>query len=209
MPRHPDPELEERVLKAADALWRRGGEKALTMRAVARAAGTNTPAVYRRFKDRQDLVRGILLRVAARVREYFERATKLEDMADGYVQFALDHPNEFQLFYTEARLLTLPRKRGAPVAPIRESRPNFAFAERMAAKEMGGSPEEYAEFTLALWSIVHGAATLLLNGGVPPGHEQALRDACRAGIRALIEQTKLSRENYGRGAISGDVARRQ
>ena len=44
MPRHPDPDLEERILKAAHALWRRGGDKALTMRVVARAAGTNTPA---------------------------------------------------------------------------------------------------------------------------------------------------------------------
>ena len=50
MPRHPDPDLEERVLRAADGLWKRGGEHALTMRAVARAAGTNTPAVYRRWR---------------------------------------------------------------------------------------------------------------------------------------------------------------
>ncbi|PYP82066.1 MAG: TetR/AcrR family transcriptional regulator, partial [Blastocatellia bacterium AA13] len=55
MPRQPDPELEGRILHAADVLWRRGGEQALTMRAVAQAAGTNTPAVYRRFKNREDL----------------------------------------------------------------------------------------------------------------------------------------------------------
>src|SRR2546429_426225 len=44
MPRHPDPDLEERILKAAHTLWKRGGERALTMRAVALAAHTNTPA---------------------------------------------------------------------------------------------------------------------------------------------------------------------
>ena len=50
MPRPPDPDLEERILKAARKLWKKGGENALTMRAVAKAAGTkNTPAVYRRF----------------------------------------------------------------------------------------------------------------------------------------------------------------
>ena len=38
MPRQPDPELEGRILHAADVLWRRGGEQALTMRAVAKAA---------------------------------------------------------------------------------------------------------------------------------------------------------------------------
>ena len=50
MPRHPDPDLEDRILSAAQRLWTRGGEKSLTMRAVARAARTNTPAVYRRFE---------------------------------------------------------------------------------------------------------------------------------------------------------------
>ena len=41
MPRQPDPNLENRLLNAAQVLWKRGGEKSLTMRAVARAAGTN------------------------------------------------------------------------------------------------------------------------------------------------------------------------
>ena len=82
MPRHPDPDLEERVLRAADGLWKRGGEHALTMRAVARAAGTNTPAVYRRFKNREDLIRGLLLRIAGRIRQQFEEGETIEQMAD-------------------------------------------------------------------------------------------------------------------------------
>ena len=81
MPRHPDPDLEDRILQAADVLWRRGGEQALTMRAVAQAAGTNTPAVYRRFKGRQDLVRGLLLRIAGRIRERFQQGQTMEEMA--------------------------------------------------------------------------------------------------------------------------------
>ncbi len=198
MPRHPDPDLEGRILKAADALWKRGGTKALTMRAVARAAGTNTPAVYRRFKDRQDLVRGILLRVGNRIREYFQQQQTLEQMAEAYVQFALDNPNDYQLFYSEAGLLNAPRKRGAALAPIRDSRPNFGYVEQVAAEELGGTPDEQTEFALALWSIVHGAAMLLLTNGVPRGHEEALRNACRTGVRALIEQTKLSRQKRRR-----------
>src|SRR5689334_3951192 len=87
MPRHPDPDLEERILHAADVLWRRGGEKSLTMRAVARAAKTNTPAVYRRFKDRKALVRGLLLRIALRIRAHFAAGKTLEDMAEAYVEY--------------------------------------------------------------------------------------------------------------------------
>src|SRR5579864_9901 len=128
MPRHPDPDLENRILNAAQALWKRGGEKSLTMRAVARAAGTNTPAVYRRFKDRRDLVRGLLMRSVARIREHFEAGETLEDMAEAYLDEALRRPHEYELFYTYGRELSLPRGSGR-LRPIRESRPNFAFVE--------------------------------------------------------------------------------
>src|SRR5436309_2943122 len=51
MARHSDPELEDRILQAARKLWHDGGEEALSMRAVAKAAGTNTPAVYMRWLE--------------------------------------------------------------------------------------------------------------------------------------------------------------
>lgn len=85
MPRHPDPDLEERILHAADVLWRRGAEKSLTMRAVARAARTSTPAVYRRFKGRRDLVKALLLRIAHRMRKDFEECETIQDMMERYV----------------------------------------------------------------------------------------------------------------------------
>ena len=194
MPRHPDPDLEERILKAADGLWRRGGARALTMRAVARAADTNTPAVYRRFKNREDLIKGILLRIGDRLRERFQQGKTLEEMADGYLQFAIENPNEYELFHTEAHLMNPQKKRGA-LAPIRESRPNFGFVEQVAARELGGTPEEYTELALSLWSIAHGTAMLLLKGVIPEGHADTLRNAFRMAVKAVIEQAKSSQQN--------------
>jgi len=189
MPRHPDPELEGRILQAADVLWRRGGEEALTMRAVAKAAGTNTPAVYRRFKNRQDLIRALLLRIAERIRRYFEQGETLEGMAEAYLEFALKMPNEYQLFYSHAGLLN-PKKIRRPPQPIRDSRPNFAYVELTAAKELGGSPEDYTRLALELWSLLHGAATLLLSKSLPEGHEEELREACRVAVKTLIASEK-------------------
>src|ERR1700683_3039282 len=111
MPRHADPELEERILEAAHILWHRGGDKALTLRAVARAARTNTPAMYRRFKNRQELVRGLLLRIDKRTREDFEASRTIEGIAEKYVESAVRQPNEYQLFYTYARELSPPKGR--------------------------------------------------------------------------------------------------
>jgi AcrR family transcriptional regulator len=186
MPRHPDPDLEERVLKAADGLWKRGGERALTMRAVARAAGTNTPAVYRRFKNREDLIRGLLMRIVGRIRQQFEQSQTLEQMAEAYVEFALKMPNEYELFYRHGSLMSPRKGRGAP-RPIRESRPNFALTEQLLAKNFGGLAEHHTQTTLALWALLHGTSSLLLTQSIPEGHEEALREACRAGVKAVLK----------------------
>src|ERR1022692_3070050 len=69
VPRRPDPDLEGKILDAAQELWKKGGEKGLTMRAVAKAAGTNTPAVYRRFRNREDILRALLRRIQQDVSE--------------------------------------------------------------------------------------------------------------------------------------------
>jgi AcrR family transcriptional regulator len=186
MPRQPDPDLEERILKAAQVLWRRGGEKALTLRAVARAAGTNTPAVYRRFKDRRDLVRGLLLRIVSRIRRTFDANETIEEIAESYVNLALEDPHEYELFYTHGHELSPPKGPGRP-RPIRESRPNFAFVETQLAKRLGGTAEDHTRLALALWALMHGNTMLLLSKSIPEGHEEELRSACRAAVKALLD----------------------
>lgn len=189
MPRQPDPDLEERVLKAADALWKRGGEQALTMRAVARAAGTNTPAVYRRFKNREDLIRGLLLRIAARLRRYFDQRSTIEDMAEAYVDYAVQLANEYRLFYEYGRLMAPRKGRGTP-RPIRESRPNFAYTEQLLARRFGGSVEDHTQTALGLWALLHGTSMLLLTKSIPEGHEEALRMACRTTVKLLLDEAE-------------------
>jgi len=186
MPRHPDPDLEERILHASDVLWRRGGEKSLTMRAVARAAKTNTPAVYRRFKDRKDLVKALLLRIANRIGEHFEQGKSIEDMAEAYVEYALKMPHEYELFYSHARELSPPKGQGRP-RPIRESRPNFALVEQLLAKRLGGTPQDHTQLALEVWATLHGTTMLLLQKSIPDGHEEDLREACRAAVKVLLE----------------------
>jgi AcrR family transcriptional regulator len=193
MPRQPDPDLEERILQAADVLWRRGGENALTMRAVAVAAKTNTPAVYRRFKDRQDLLRGLLLRIAKRLREHFEQGQTLEGMAEAYVDFAVKMPHEYELLYSHASGMNPPKGKGVP-KPIRESRPNFALLEQLLAKDLGGDPEDYTQLAIEFWALLHGTVMLLLSKAIPEGHEEQLRDACRAAVKSLLRDAERKRE---------------
>ena len=207
MPRQPDPDVEGRILQAADALWKKGGEKSLTMRAVARVAKTNTPALYRRFKDREDLIRALLLRIVERLRSHLERGNTLEEMAEAYVEFAMRMPHEYELFYTHGRVLS--PKKGAKPKAIRESRPNFALVEQLLAQQLGGRPEDHTQRALALWALMHGTTTLLLSQSIPEGHEEELRVACRSAVRSLLGDAAGKRFNNQAKANAGVHEHRQ
>ena len=102
MPRHPDPDLEQRILDAASRLWARGGEKALTMRAVAKAANTTTPTVYERYRHRDDILRA--LRLVTR-RELFATLNQTRTLREGlqsYLEFALAHSHAYEMLVPTA-----------------------------------------------------------------------------------------------------------
>jgi AcrR family transcriptional regulator len=191
MPRHPDPRVEERILHAAQKLWKDGGEKALTMRAVAKAAGTNTPAVYRRFKHRDEILRALLRRLQREILEVMESSLTLEEAAKGYLEYALSHPHEYELFYAYA--YQLPRPPGQK-APLREHRPAMALIEHRLAERLGGVPADHTRLSLALWALAHGTAMILISKAIPAEHEAEFRSVFTASIEALIRNPDLSAE---------------
>src|SRR6202041_1770811 len=89
MPRTADAGLEGRVLDAAYRLWSRGGERALTMGAVARAAGTATPTLYQRFRDKRDILELLRKRAQEIMFSYMRRAHTAEEFCLRYFEFAL------------------------------------------------------------------------------------------------------------------------
>ncbi len=185
MSRPPDPNLENRILNAAQKLWRRSGSKALTMRAVARAADTNTPAVYRRFRNRRDLVRALLRRSQQEFGNILETCRSVEEAAAAYVRHALDRPHEYELFYQHISELSRPDHSGRAPS-LKESRPNFVLMERMLSEQLGGKPRDHKRLALAVWALTHGTTTLLLWKAVPLGQEAALRSVFTAAVRAML-----------------------
>ena len=190
MPRQPDPEVEERILSAASKLWKKGGEKALTMRAVAQAAGTNTPAVYRRFPSRQAILQGLLQRVQKQVADLIGDCRSPQEACERYVEFALAHPHEYELFYVHAYQLPRPSK-GRRNLPLREYRPNVGLMEAKLAELLGGSPEQYTRLTMSLWMIAHGTATILITEAVPPEHASELRSVFSSAVETMILNTSI------------------
>ena len=189
MPRHADPRLEDRILTAAHKLWKRGAEKSLTMRAVAKAAGTNTPAVYRRFRDRQDILRALLEQIRMEMFQLLEAAPTPEEACERYLDFAISRPHDYELYYGheyELRFAGRQRRSASVKQMFREKRPAAELMKRKLAERLGGVPDDYIRLTLALWAQVHGAALLLIAKNVLPEHAEEMRSVCRASVKALL-----------------------
>lgn len=151
MARHSDPELEKRILNAARKLWHRGGENALTMRAVAEAAGSNTPAVYRRFRSRNQLLLALVEQYQSELFHTLEPCRSLQQFALSYFDFALSRPREYELMMS------------GTLARVRKAQPNVDLLLSRCAEWLGGAPEDYRNLGLALSYLAHGAVMTALS----------------------------------------------
>jgi AcrR family transcriptional regulator len=181
MPRQPDPGLEDRILNAARKLFLKGGEKGLSMRTLAKAARTNTPAVYRRFRNRKEILGALLQRIQQDLLVVLEPCGSFQDVCHNLLEFALAHPHEYLLVNSGV------------FSKVNVGRPNFELIERRSAEWLGGSPEDHTSLILVLWALMHGAATLLLAKTIPLPHDTELPSAVKRAVELVVEnRSRLS-----------------
>jgi AcrR family transcriptional regulator len=186
MPRRPDPDLEALILKAAQKLWRKGGEKALTMRAVAREARTNTPSVYRRFRTREDILRALLQRIRLDLAVRIESAATPEEGCKRYLEFAVTHSHEYLLLHQrDFELFHSPRaiRAGARSA----GRPSREAMRRKLLETLGPAPDNHDELLMALWVVLHGMAMLLIEKKIGPKEAAEAQRVVTALVGRLLQ----------------------
>ncbi len=186
MARPSDPELEGKILAAARKLWRKGGAGSLTMRAVARAAGTNTPAVYRRFRDRDDLLRGMLRRVRYEIAAEVDRAATVEEACEKYLEYALEHPWDYELFFQHNYELD-----HSPRASAEVERPARAVMNGKLQNRLGGTEKTRERMLLALWMLGHGAAMLLIDKSIPPEEAPEAKRVFSGAVKAVMREAEF------------------
>src|SRR5262245_14145642 len=152
MPRAADENLQERIVKTAQRLWRSRGEKGLTLRAVARAAGTTTTTVYKRFRNKEALRVALAERVYRQLTEETTSAPTLKEVFRRHLRFAETHPREYQLLFGPSWTEIF-----APGRP----RPLTDWLLAQLAEKFGGKPDDYLPFRFLLFLTTHGGASLL------------------------------------------------
>ena len=176
MPRHPDPNLERRILEAASRLWARGGEKALTMRAVAKMAGTTTPTVYERYRHRDHILSALRIEMRRALFETLAPARTLRQSAERYLQFALRHSYAYEVLFDGV----------AKPPSLYEAWPSFRLLRDRVTRELGGEPRQHTRLMLALWSLMHGNAMLIIRGRFEGALRGQAVHACLDAIDGIL-----------------------
>jgi len=121
------------------------GVAGLSLREAARRAGVSHNAPYRHFPDREALLE-------AMVAEGFEQLNRAleshsgRELGEAYVAFALEHPQRFRLMFSSGR-----------ADAKLKARFSTSFAHLGPDAMVAGA---------AAWSLVHGLATLVIEGHV-------------------------------------------
>lgn len=183
MPRHPDPDLEQRILDAASRLWARGGEKALTMRAVAKAAGTTTPTVYERYRHRDDILKELRLQTRRDLFATLSRTRTLRQAIQRQLAFALKRSHAYEVLFDGV----------AKPPSLHEPWPSFNLLRDRLAQSLGGTPRGHTRLMLAIWSLMHGTAMLIIRGSFEGALRTQAVHACLDACDAIIESAAKSK----------------
>jgi len=163
--------LRPALLRAAERILERDGIQALTRRAAAREAGVSHAAQKNHFGDMTGLLSDLAAvgfqRIAAAMhasqRDSHSPAERLEAVGRGYVSFARAHPGLFRLMYRSERLdMSRPALREAVAA---SGHVLHCAVGAVREESLGGTLTlAQAAHVASAWSLVHGFATLLLDG---------------------------------------------
>lgn len=173
-------DLRNAMVAAATRLVKQGGEEAFSLREAARDVGVTANAAYRHFASKSDLTAAVAAQgfenLAQRMQKAMQAASRrsgkdvpsiarFKAVGRAYVEFALDNPKLFRLMFGERGVSCL------------HAQANQQFANAMATpyEILGRSldalvtdkllaPRMRHGAELKAWSLVHGFASLSLDG---------------------------------------------
>jgi AcrR family transcriptional regulator len=160
-------DLRRAVLAAAVATIDEAGPAGVSLRDLARRAGVSHAAPAHHFGDKAGVLSALAAEgfdlLANELAAALQRTQDFLEVGVAYVRFAVEHRAHFEVMFRPD--LYHPDDRAVLVARER--------ASEALASGIGSLPEKQARpdarlAGIAAWSLVHGFATLWLNGALPP-----------------------------------------
>lgn len=163
-------DLEWAILEAASQLLEAEGPLGVGLRAAARLAGVSHTAPYRHFQNRESILAALAVRglddlagrIAESARRHDDPRAALAAIAEAYVSMAAERPHRFRLMFGPvlADKSRHPEVRAAGLRALQILQGVMAAGQE-AGVVRAGDP---ADLALAHWAMLHGVASLLVDG---------------------------------------------
>ena len=158
--------LRQTLLETAFELVDKEGSGAISMRALARAAGVSSAAPFRHFSDRSVLLRAVAEKAAAELDSKLDEAsgecgdalTQFRAMTVAYVRYAAEHPALFDLIQSTAPFF------GGLLGGVSDERRLKLIALIYEGQNAGLIPEADPELiALSSEALTHGLARMIVD----------------------------------------------
>ena len=177
MPRAQDPELENRVVAASLRILDREGESGITLRAVAKEAGTTTPTIYERFRDRDELMQRLVSRATDEITGILAAKSSIEEMFREYLRYSCTHPMRVNLMITTFGQRYV----------LGEQMPAFDLLKTRISNQVGVHGSEREDLALAIASLAFGTAQGMLAAGKRTRHAAEFQRASLGALEIMLE----------------------
>lgn len=161
----------ETILTAAKELIHENGFNRLSLRAVAQRAGFSPASLYEYFTGKDDIIDGLCAQIDKSWAQQLRSANSVPELIQGYVQFGLTAPDDFQLLYQRAML------------PDQQEYIPQLFRDRITQKrgELSVSAEVAVQ---TMWALAHGMVLLSLHRDMNTDHHKDMVRATWNGLQA-------------------------
>lgn len=153
-------DLRRALVEAALGTIDEVGPAAMSLREVARRAGVTHPAALYHFGDKAGLLTAVAVQgyrlLAEELRQAYQATGSFLEVGVAYVRFAVSHRAHFEVMY-----------RPELYDPANEEVLQARSAAAVALYGTGTPDLEQLREGVAAWALVHGIATLWINGNLP------------------------------------------
>ncbi len=189
----------DKIADAALRVLEQEGPTAVTMRRVAAAVEITPMAIYHHFASREALLQAVTDREFGKLLSFIERRQRktpprssaariLIELTEGYIDYALAHPQVFQYVFSETR----PGARRFPGDFRARFSPTLNPVADCIAEGMRGRQfrkDDIWELALQSWALAHGYVVLYIAGRFSLS-EKEFRALCRRATERMVNGFK-------------------
>jgi AcrR family transcriptional regulator len=162
--------LREEILDVSKELLLKHGFSKISMRKIAKKADVTATSIYLHFENKDDLLLVLVEESIANLNKVLRSALdetaspieQLESLADAYVGYAMENPQEYEIIYM-VRPEEMPKY---PKEKFREIRSVYELLANIIQRgKLAGNLEVENHLTGAysVWAQLHGVVSVILN----------------------------------------------